>query len=69
MRDPIVNQQRYARVVDQVQSLLRRRIGGHDDYWSWIKGSGGEVGVVHEGDMGEEVIACCEMKLWIRSAL
>lgn len=59
MRDPIVNQQGDTRVVDEVQSLLRRWIGGHDDHRSWTKGSGGKVGVIHQGDVGEEVIACC----------
>jgi hypothetical protein len=38
-------------------------VGGH--YYCWLRGVGGcgEVGVVHEGDVGLEVGAGCEMEL------
>lgn len=63
MRDPIVNQKGDTRVGKKMVRLPRCGVGGHNDGWIRIKGSGGEIGIGHQRDMGSEVVTCCQMKL------
>lgn len=63
MRDPIVDQQRDVWIRDEVEGFLGGWIGGHDYGGRGRVGGGGEVGVVHEGDVWEVTGACCEMEL------
>ena len=58
-----MDEQGDAGVVEQVQGLFRRRVRGHYDDGVGVEGRGGEVGVVHEGDVGEHGVACCEVQL------
>jgi len=50
-------------IGDEVQRLFRGGVGGH--YYGGGGGVGGrgEVGVVHEGDVGKEVCAGCQVEL------
>lgn len=48
-----MNEQRDARVVDEIESLFGRGVRGHDDYWVGMKRSGGQVGVIHQRDVGK----------------
>ena len=50
-------------VRDKIQRLFGRGVGGHDYCWGGGVRGGGQVGVVHEGDVGEEVGAGCEVEL------
>ena len=57
-------------VLDEIERLFGRGVGGHDDQgtrreagvgeWKWV---GREVGVVHEADVRLVVSACCEVEL------
>lgn len=58
-----MHQQGNARVRQQVVGLARCGVGRHDDGWVRVVGSRGEVCVGHEGDMGSEVVTCCQMEL------
>ena len=61
MRDPVVNEQRDSRIVYQVQSFLRRWICGHNDDRVGVERCRGKVCVVHERNVREHCIACCEV--------
>ena len=58
-----MDQQRDTRVVDKVDGLLRGGVGGHYYRWMRCEGCAGEIGVVHEGDVGEEVGTSGEVEL------
>lgn len=58
-----MDEQRDVWIGDQVQSFLRRRVGGHYYARAIRVRRGWQVGVVHESNMGVEVCASCEMKL------
>ena len=58
-----MDQQRDTRVMDKVDSLFGGGVGGHYYRWVGCEGCAGEIGVVHEGDVGEEVGTSGEMKL------
>jgi hypothetical protein len=63
MRDPVVDEERHVWVRDKVERFLGGRVGSHY-YCGWGRvGWCREIGVVHKGDVGEEVGACCEMEL------
>lgn len=51
-------------VSDEVCHLAGGRVGGHDDDGGRGVGRRGEVGVVHERDMGHVIGASRKMKLW-----
>jgi len=59
MRYPIVDKERDAGIVDKVKRFLGGQIGCHDNGGVGVVGCRGEEGVVHEGDMGIERVACC----------
>ena len=63
MGNPVVDEQGDVWVGDEVIGFLGGRVGCHYYRRRAAVWRGGEVGVVHEGDMGEVVGACCEMKL------
>ena len=54
-------------VLEEVHCFLRGRIGGHEDDWAGGgEAAGGrgervrrEVGVIHQGDVGNVGGACC----------
>ncbi len=64
VRDPIMDQQRYSRVVDEIEGLFGGGVGGHDDDGAGVVRGGGKVGIVHERDMRIESVACCQVKLF-----
>lgn len=51
------------RVLDEVDGFLGGGVGGHDNARRGGEWAGWQEGVVHEGDMGIERVACCEMEL------
>jgi len=57
-----VDEEGDVRVRDEVESLFRGGVRGHYYCWGAAVWRGRQVGVVHEGDVGELVGACCEMK-------
>lgn len=67
MRYPVVDKKGYVGVGDDVCGLARGRVGGHDDDGRGGVRGGWDVGVVHEGDLGNIIGTCCEMELWIGS--
>ena len=60
-----MNQQRDTRVVNKVDGLLGGGVGGHYYRWMRCEGCTREIGVVHQGDVGEEVGTSGEMELRI----
>lgn len=66
-----MDEQRDVGIGEEVEGLFGRRVGSHDDGGArgemgggcWRECTGGQVGVVHEGDMRHVVGACCEMEL------
>ena len=50
-------------IRDQVEGFLGGRVGGH--YYCWCRGIGavGQIRVVHQGDVREEVRAGSKMEL------
>jgi hypothetical protein len=50
-------------VRDQVEGFLGGRVCGHNYRRCRRVGAVGQVGVVHQGDVGEEIRACCQVKL------
>lgn len=63
MRHPVVDEEGDIGVGDEVKGLFRGGVRGHYYGWSGAVGRGGEVCVVHQGDVGKLVRACCEMEL------
>ena len=75
--DPVVGEEGDVGVLEEIEGFLGGGVGGHDDEGTggeagagvgmWIggvvEGVGGEVGVVHEGDMGPVVGAGGEVEL------
>lgn len=59
MRYPIVDEEGDAWVGEEVEGFFGGGVGGHYYYGGGGEGGAGEVGVVHQGDVGEEVGACC----------
>ena len=56
-----MDEEGYARVVDEVDGLFGGRVRGHDDDWVGVEGRRGQVGVVHERYVGEHGVACCKV--------
>lgn len=64
--DPVVDEEGDAGIGEEVEGLLGGWVRGHDDCWVGGVGSGGKVGVVHEGDVRGWIRregAGCEMEL------
>ncbi len=59
MRDPVVDQERDSRVIDEVEGLFGGRVGGHYDDGARVVRGGWQIGVIHEGDVRIEGIAGC----------
>lgn len=60
---PVMHQQGNTGVAQQVVGLPRGGVGGHDDGRIRVVGSRGKIGVGHKGNMGSQVVTCCQMKL------
>lgn len=76
-----MHEQRYVWVTEEVLRLLGGGVGGHDDGGAGEdvragggggggvsgggEGMGGEVGVVHQRDVGDVVGAGCEVELYM----
>ena len=48
-------------IVDEVDGFLRRGVCGHYYNWARVEGCRREVSVIHEGDVREDGVACCEV--------
>lgn len=59
MGDPVVDEEGDVWVLLEVGHLFGGWVGGH--YYGGMGGvrRGGQVGVVHERDVGDVVLACC----------
>lgn len=55
---PVMDEEGNVGVGGEVVHLFGGGVGGHDDFGEVVAvGGGGEVGVVHEGDVGDVVVA------------
>ena len=59
-----MNEEGHPRVGQKMVGFPRGRVGGHDDCWMRVEGSGREIGIRHERNMGGEIVTCCQMKLF-----
>lgn len=56
-----MDEEGYPRVMNQVQSLFRRRVRGHNNDWVGVEWRRGEVCVIHQRDVRNHGIACRKM--------
>ena len=58
-----MNQKGDVWVRDEVVCFPGSWVGGHDNGWRGSEWRGWQVGVVHERDVREHVLACCQVQL------
>jgi len=63
MGNPVVDEERDSRIRNEVVGLLRFRVGGHDDDGRRCEGCRGQVGVVHQRDMRNLIMARRQVEL------